>query len=302
MHHQHADRVGGHRQRRQATVAVDRRRPAARPRRSRTATGRRTRPPRRRTGGRRPAPAAGCRARRRPRRPGRTAASPGRARRPAPAPARWWRRRRPRTARVSARWRQQAGHQHLAAAGDDARRVVPVGARAPVLDLVHACARARPGSARPASPRPGSTSRRACRSVAARAVPSVIAEKLQSSTGITRNSSQRPRSDGAHAGRRYQRPRVAQGSSDRRSYHDPHDRGTTDRGAARAPSAEVEAWRLHVLLQAGYPLKVAERIARRDADLHRAVEMLEHGLRAARGRADPDLTGAPPAPAAILRA
>jgi hypothetical protein len=42
-------------------------------------------------------------------------------------------------------------------------------------------------------------------------------------------------------------------------------------------SEEVEAWRLHVLLQAGYPLKVAERIARADADLHVAVEMLEQG-------------------------
>jgi hypothetical protein len=39
-------------------------------------------------------------------------------------------------------------------------------------------------------------------------------------------------------------------------------------------SAEVEAWRLHVLLQAGYPLKVAERIARTTADLHQAVEIL----------------------------
>jgi hypothetical protein len=42
-------------------------------------------------------------------------------------------------------------------------------------------------------------------------------------------------------------------------------------------SAEVEAWRLHVLLQAGYPLNVAERIALADADLHVAVDMLEHG-------------------------
>lgn len=42
-------------------------------------------------------------------------------------------------------------------------------------------------------------------------------------------------------------------------------------------AAEVEAWRLHVLLQAGYPLKVAERIARTDADLHRAVQMLQDG-------------------------
>ncbi|MDX6532887.1 MAG: hypothetical protein QOJ13_2137 [Gaiellales bacterium] len=48
----------------------------------------------------------------------------------------------------------------------------------------------------------------------------------------------------------------------------------------RANSAQVEAWRLHVLLQAGYPLKVAERIARSTADLHQAVEMLEQGCTA----------------------
>jgi hypothetical protein len=41
--------------------------------------------------------------------------------------------------------------------------------------------------------------------------------------------------------------------------------------------AQVEAWRLHVLLQAGYPLRVAERIAKSAADLHQAVEMLERG-------------------------
>ncbi|HVG68538.1 MAG: hypothetical protein ACJ740_09330 [Gaiellales bacterium] len=44
-----------------------------------------------------------------------------------------------------------------------------------------------------------------------------------------------------------------------------------------ALSEAVEAWRLHVLLQAGYPLKVAERLARSDADLHRAVHMLNQG-------------------------
>ncbi|HEY0388233.1 MAG TPA: hypothetical protein VGC71_07325 [Gaiellales bacterium] len=42
-------------------------------------------------------------------------------------------------------------------------------------------------------------------------------------------------------------------------------------------SAEVEAWRLHVLLQAGYPLKLAERIACTTADLHQAVQILERG-------------------------
>jgi hypothetical protein len=45
-------------------------------------------------------------------------------------------------------------------------------------------------------------------------------------------------------------------------------------------SPEVEAWRLHVLLQAGYPLNVAERLARSDADLHKAVEMLGKGCAA----------------------
>ena len=42
-------------------------------------------------------------------------------------------------------------------------------------------------------------------------------------------------------------------------------------------ASQVEAWRLHVLLQAGYPLRVAERLAKSPADLHRAVEILELG-------------------------
>jgi hypothetical protein len=42
-------------------------------------------------------------------------------------------------------------------------------------------------------------------------------------------------------------------------------------------ASQVEAWRLHVLLQAGYPLRVAERLAKSSADLHRAVQMLEDG-------------------------
>jgi hypothetical protein len=44
-----------------------------------------------------------------------------------------------------------------------------------------------------------------------------------------------------------------------------------------AASDAVEAWRLHTLLQAGYPLQVAERIARSGADLHVAVDMLHRG-------------------------
>jgi hypothetical protein len=42
-------------------------------------------------------------------------------------------------------------------------------------------------------------------------------------------------------------------------------------------AARVEAWRLHVLLKAGYPLRVAERLAKSQADLHHAVEILERG-------------------------
>lgn len=41
---------------------------------------------------------------------------------------------------------------------------------------------------------------------------------------------------------------------------------------------KVEAWRLHVLLRAGYPVITAELLARRkDVDLHRAVDLIAHG-------------------------
>lgn len=39
----------------------------------------------------------------------------------------------------------------------------------------------------------------------------------------------------------------------------------------------VEAWRLHVLLRASYPLELAERLASSSADLHEAVELLARG-------------------------
>jgi hypothetical protein len=38
-------------------------------------------------------------------------------------------------------------------------------------------------------------------------------------------------------------------------------------------SSKVESWRLHVLMEAGYPLPLAERIAQSEADLHEAVEL-----------------------------
>jgi hypothetical protein len=43
--------------------------------------------------------------------------------------------------------------------------------------------------------------------------------------------------------------------------------------------SKVESWRLHVLLDAGYPLPLAERIAHSEADLHRAVELVLAGCR-----------------------
>jgi hypothetical protein len=41
--------------------------------------------------------------------------------------------------------------------------------------------------------------------------------------------------------------------------------------------AKVESWRLHVLIEAGYPLSLAERLAGSEADLHRAVELVQQG-------------------------
>jgi hypothetical protein len=40
---------------------------------------------------------------------------------------------------------------------------------------------------------------------------------------------------------------------------------------------KVESWRLHVLIEAGYPLTLAEKLAHSDADLHRAVELVIAG-------------------------
>jgi hypothetical protein len=41
--------------------------------------------------------------------------------------------------------------------------------------------------------------------------------------------------------------------------------------------SKVESWRLHVLIEAGYPLSLAERVAVSEADLHQAVELLGQG-------------------------
>ncbi len=41
--------------------------------------------------------------------------------------------------------------------------------------------------------------------------------------------------------------------------------------------AKVEGWRLHVLIEAGYPLPLAERLAASEADLHGCVDLLRQG-------------------------
>jgi len=43
--------------------------------------------------------------------------------------------------------------------------------------------------------------------------------------------------------------------------------------------ARVVSWRLHVLIEAGYPIVLAERLARSEIDLHRAVELILRGCR-----------------------
>jgi hypothetical protein len=48
-----------------------------------------------------------------------------------------------------------------------------------------------------------------------------------------------------------------------------------ERGSERA---KVESWRLHVLIEAGYPLPLAEKLAvALDADLHEAVDLVGKG-------------------------
>jgi hypothetical protein len=44
--------------------------------------------------------------------------------------------------------------------------------------------------------------------------------------------------------------------------------------------SKVESWRLHVLIEAGYPLPLAERLAGSEADLHIAVDLVRAGCAA----------------------
>ncbi|HUI37561.1 MAG TPA: hypothetical protein VLZ04_08740 [Gaiellaceae bacterium] len=45
----------------------------------------------------------------------------------------------------------------------------------------------------------------------------------------------------------------------------------------RDEQAKVESWRLHVLMEAGFPLTLAEKIAHSEADLHHAVDLIRQG-------------------------
>jgi hypothetical protein len=40
---------------------------------------------------------------------------------------------------------------------------------------------------------------------------------------------------------------------------------------------KVASWRLHQLIEAGYPVHLAERLADSDADLHRAIALVRAG-------------------------
>jgi hypothetical protein len=40
---------------------------------------------------------------------------------------------------------------------------------------------------------------------------------------------------------------------------------------------KVESWRLHVLIEAGYPMELAARLAASEADLHQSVELVRSG-------------------------
>lgn len=44
--------------------------------------------------------------------------------------------------------------------------------------------------------------------------------------------------------------------------------------AERDDRERVEGWRLHILIEAGYPVPLAEKIAHSGADLHEAVDLI----------------------------
>ena len=56
-----------------------------------------------------------------------------------------------------------------------------------------------------------------------------------------------------------------------------HMAETTEAPLYENEPARVESWRLHILLEAGYPVHLAERIAVSEVDLHNAVALVKSG-------------------------
>ncbi len=61
----------------------------------------------------------------------------------------------------------------------------------------------------------------------------------------------------------------------------------------QSEQAKVESWRLHVLMEAGYPLPLAEKLAASEADLHTARRARRQGCDPTDGRRDPALGAVP---------
>ncbi len=68
-----------------------------------------------------------------------------------------------------------------------------------------------------------------------------------------------------------------QGSSNQARTHGVMSESTEILEPETSERSKVESWRLHVLIEAGYPLHVAERLAASEADLHVAVELVGQG-------------------------
>ncbi len=58
------------------------------------------------------------------------------------------------------------------------------------------------------------------------------------------------------------------------------DMADTEVVERQSERAKVESWRLHVLIEAGYPLPLAEKLAASEADLHEAVDIVTRGCAA----------------------
>jgi hypothetical protein len=54
---------------------------------------------------------------------------------------------------------------------------------------------------------------------------------------------------------------------------------TTEQIELESERDKVASWRLHVLIEAAYPLPLAEKLAASTADLHVAVELVQRGCR-----------------------